>query len=117
MVHLKYNPILKEIPDIQTRFWEQFIVDMLINNNDRNNGNWGVLYENGEYRLAPVFDNGASFSNKTPDCKIIECLMMISSCNKVSLVRYLFIETMDIKYTEKTSFKLKTKHFMRWLQK
>lgn len=74
MVHLKYNPILKEIPDIQTRFWEQFIVDMLINNNDRNNGNWGVLYENGEYRLAPVFDNGASFSNKIPDCKIIECL-------------------------------------------
>ena len=26
-------------------------------------------------------------------------------------------EHLNIKYTEKTSFKLKTKHFMRWLQK
>lgn len=70
LTHLDYNPILKTIPNIKERFWEQFIVDILINNNDRNNGNWGVLYENGTYRLAPVFDNGASFSNKTPDFKL-----------------------------------------------
>ncbi len=67
MIHLSYNPVLKQITDIQSRFWEQIIIDSLINNNDRNNGNWGILYENGSYRLAPVFDNGAAFSNKLPD--------------------------------------------------
>lgn len=70
MVHLRYNPIIRNIPNINTRFWQQFIVDILINNNDRNNGNWGVLYQNGNYTLAPVFDNGASFSNKLPDYKL-----------------------------------------------
>jgi hypothetical protein len=47
-IHLSFNPVLQCIPDIVDRFWEQVIVDALINNNDRNNGNWGVLYENGE---------------------------------------------------------------------
>lgn len=74
MIHLRYNPIIHNIPDINTRFWQQFIVDVLINNNDRNNGNWGVLYQNGKYALAPVFDNGASFSNKLPDYKLELCL-------------------------------------------
>ena len=90
MVHFKYNPMFNLVPDMQTRFWEQFIVDMFINNNDRNNGNWGVLYENGKYRLAPVFDNGASFSNKVPDRKLAVLLssentMMqsVASCTSV----------------------------------
>ena len=58
LIHLTHNPILKKVPEIRQRFWEQILVDVLINNNDRNSGNWGVLYENGTYRLAPVFDNG-----------------------------------------------------------
>lgn len=74
MIHLEYNPVLQRIPDIRERFWEQVIVDALINNNDRNNGNWGVLYEQGTYKLAPVFDNGASFYNKLPDSKLSEYL-------------------------------------------
>ena len=28
------------------RFYEQAIIDIFINNNDRNNGNWGILREN-----------------------------------------------------------------------
>ena len=71
LVHLQYNPILSTIPGIQNRFWEQLLVDLFINNNDRNNGNWGVLYENGKYSLAPVFDNGAAFANKTPEDKLL----------------------------------------------
>ena len=74
MIHLDFNPVLQRIPDIKERFWEQVIVDALINNNDRNNGNWGVLYENGAYKLAPVFDNGAAFYNKLPDSKLSEYL-------------------------------------------
>lgn len=70
MLHLELNPVLQKIDGIKERFWEQLLVDALINNNDRNNGNWGVLYEDGQYRLAPVFDNGAAFSNKLPDYKL-----------------------------------------------
>ncbi len=67
---MQNNPILQELSGIEERFWDLFIVDIHINNNDRNNGNWGVIYENEQYRLAPVYDNGAAFSNKLPEEKI-----------------------------------------------
>lgn len=67
---MEYNPVLKNNPEISNRFWDTFVIDILINNNDRNNGNWGLLYEDGNYKLAPVFDNGAAFSNKMSDEKI-----------------------------------------------
>lgn len=64
MLHFELNPLLSE-PYIQSRFWDCVIVDILIDNNDRNNGNWGLLYgENGERKLAPIYDNGNSFNNK-----------------------------------------------------
>ncbi len=74
LIHLTHNPILKQVPEIRQRFWEQILVDVLIKNNDRNSGNWGVLFENDTYRLAPVFDNGAAFSNKLPDYKLTELM-------------------------------------------
>lgn len=42
-------------------FWEMFIVDALIGNWDRHNGNWGFLYNTltDEVTLAPVFDCGS----------------------------------------------------------
>ena len=39
-------------------FWDMFVVDMLIANNDRHNGNWGLLNNGYESRIAPVFDCG-----------------------------------------------------------
>lgn len=47
---------------LKTRFWDMFIVDALIGNWDRHNGNWGFLYNNttDEVTLAPVFDCGSS---------------------------------------------------------
>ena len=47
---------------LKTRFWYMFIVDALIGNWDRHNGNWGFLYNNAtdEVTLAPVFDCGSS---------------------------------------------------------
>lgn len=44
------------------RFWDMFIVDALIGNWDRHNGNWGFLYHTAEdvICLAPVFDCGSS---------------------------------------------------------
>ena len=44
------------------RFWDMFIVDALIGNWDRHNGNWGFLYDEATdtQALAPVFDCGSS---------------------------------------------------------
>lgn len=47
---------------VEGRFWEMFVVDALIGNWDRHNGNWGILRERGTDRmsLAPVYDCGSS---------------------------------------------------------
>ena len=46
---------------LSERFWDMFIVDALIGNWDRHNGNWGFLYDDktDEMTLAPVFDCGS----------------------------------------------------------
>lgn len=66
LIHSEYNPIFKKTEGLKFHFWKQSIVDILINNNDRNSGNWGVLFNRNSktYHIAPVFDNGGSFYNK-----------------------------------------------------
>ena len=46
---------------LRERFWDMFIVDALIGNWDRHNGNWGFLYNQltDEMTLAPVYDCGS----------------------------------------------------------
>ena len=46
---------------LRERFWDMFIVDALIGNWDRHNGNWGFLYNpaTDETELAPVYDCGS----------------------------------------------------------
>ncbi|MCL2603486.1 MAG: CtkA family protein [Defluviitaleaceae bacterium] len=58
---------LRTVPGVTERFWDMFVVDAFIGNNDRNNGNWGLLLNplNGEMSLAPVYDNGNAFFNKS----------------------------------------------------
>jgi len=43
-------------------FWDTFIIDSLIGNWDRHNGNWGFLYniKKDTAKLAPIFDLGSS---------------------------------------------------------
>lgn len=73
--HLNYNSLLYMIDGMSERFWDCVMIDGLINNNDRNSGNWGILrYSDGSLALAPVFDNGASFSTKISDEKINDML-------------------------------------------
>lgn len=54
---------------IKIRFWDMFIVDALIGNWDRHNGNWGFLYNNStdEVVLAPVFGCGSSLYPQADD--------------------------------------------------
>jgi hypothetical protein len=46
---------------LKKRFWDMFIVDALIGNWDRHNGNWGFLYnvEKDTMELAPVYECGS----------------------------------------------------------
>ncbi len=46
---------------LKDRFWDVFILDALIGNWDRHNGNWGFLYnvDTDEMTLAPVYDCGS----------------------------------------------------------
>ena len=50
-----------------------FVIDAFISNNDRNEGNWGLVLnkETNKLRLSPVFDNGAAFYNKSSDERLI----------------------------------------------
>ena len=70
---MEENPYFKSIPELKMLFWDMFVVDAFISNNDRNEGNWGLVLnkDTNELRLSPVFDNGAAFYNKSPDEKLI----------------------------------------------
>lgn len=48
--------------EITAFFWETFIIDALLGNGDRHDGNWGYLYniDTNDSVIAPVFDNGSS---------------------------------------------------------
>lgn len=70
LIHFEHNPVLSNVKGLKERFWDCAIIDGIIKNNNRNNGNWGLLNEDNVYKIAPIFDNGASFSNKISDEKI-----------------------------------------------
>ncbi len=73
----KNNTKVKIIPNAEERFWDMFVIDCFINNNDRHNGNWGILVDNTKgtlIDLAPVYDNGNSFFPKHDEEKMIKIL-------------------------------------------
>lgn len=52
---------LIDITLLKDFFWDMFIVDALLGNFDRHNGNWGFLInrESNSVRIAPIFDCGS----------------------------------------------------------
>ncbi len=76
MLIMENNPTFINNPSLKDRFWDMFVVDSLIGNNDRNNSNWGILVneDTKETRVAPVYDNGASFNNKMSEDRMKEIL-------------------------------------------
>lgn len=52
---------------VKQRFWDMFVIDALIGNTDRNNGNWGFFIPNNILELYPVYDCGACLNNKKSD--------------------------------------------------
>ncbi len=65
LIVMDTSDILKDTPNVKERFWDMFVVDAFIRNNDRNNGNWGIFINgDGSISLAPVYDNGNALFNK-----------------------------------------------------
>ena len=61
---------------VKKRFWDMFVIDALLGNFDRHNGNWGFLYNevNDELSIAPVYDCGSCLypqADKTTIQKIL----------------------------------------------
>ena len=58
------NPVM-----LQEFFWNMFVVDALLGNFDRHNGNWGFLIDNAEHtaEIAPVFDCGSCLLPQADD--------------------------------------------------
>lgn len=80
------SAVLESLPEMDRvmagateRFWDMFVVDAFIGNPDRNNGNWGLIFDTvgnvpRPVSLAPVFDNGSSFNPKWDEQKFADFL-------------------------------------------
>ena len=50
--------------ETKQKFWDMFIVDSLIGNTDRHNGNWGFLLNKvtGKVKFSPIYDCGSALN-------------------------------------------------------
>lgn len=65
--------ILLNKENIKEKFWDMFVIDSLIGNTDRHNGNWGFLIstQTGNATFSPIYDCGSCL-NPTLEDKDIE---------------------------------------------
>ncbi|MCR4661887.1 MAG: HipA domain-containing protein [Clostridia bacterium] len=61
---------------LSNHFWNMFVIDALIGNWDRHNGNWGLLYnqETDDIKLAPIYDCGSCLFPQIDSELIEKCL-------------------------------------------
>lgn len=98
----KLNITIKE--NIKQRFFDMFIIDALIGNTDRHNGNWGIIIEkkNKEAKFSPIYDCGLCLNpmledyelNKINEVEIknlaINCYSCIKENNKkINYISYI----------------------------
>ncbi|MDO5557788.1 MAG: HipA domain-containing protein [Clostridia bacterium] len=65
---------LMDIDTIRDKFWDMFVIDFLIGNTDRHNGNWGFILnkENKKIKFAPIYDCGSCLNPLLEDSEIKE---------------------------------------------
>ena len=58
--------------ETKQKFWDMFVIDGLIGNTDRHNGNWGFLLNKntGKVKFSPIYDCGSSLNPMLEDEKI-----------------------------------------------
>ncbi len=54
------NPLIQNKDEIKNSFWDMFVVDTLIANEDRHLHNWGFLNSKDGLAFAPIYDCGSS---------------------------------------------------------
>lgn len=69
--------------ELEDHFWDMFIVDSLIGNYDRHNGNWGILVndEHQEMKMAPIYDCGSCLFSQLTDDQMQEILQNTTEIN------------------------------------
>ena len=70
--------------ELKEHFWNMFVVDSLLGNFDRHNGNWGFLVNNEktEVTIAPIFDCGSCLFPQASDEQMKEWLETPEEMNK-----------------------------------
>ena len=63
---------LIDVDNTKEKFWDMFIVDALIGNTDRHNGNWGFILnqKNKEITFSPIYDCGSCLNPMLEDSDI-----------------------------------------------
>lgn len=61
---IEENKNLIDSKKIRKLFWDMFIIDSIIGNTDRHNGNWGFLLNKkaGDISFSPIYDCGSSLN-------------------------------------------------------
>ncbi len=64
------NIILND--NIKEKFWDMFVIDSLIGNTDRHNGNWGLLVNarSDKAQFAPIYDCGSCLNPMLEDSEL-----------------------------------------------
>lgn len=80
---IKKHKDIKNREEIQKHFWNMFIVDSLIGNYDRHNGNWGVLVKDKtqEMIIAPIYDCGSCLYSQLTDKQMQDILKSETEIN------------------------------------
>ena len=65
---LDENKIIHQ-EEIKEKFWDMFIIDSLIGNTDRHNGNWGFILNRNtkEIKFSPIYDCGSCLNPMLED--------------------------------------------------
>ncbi len=58
--------------ETKQKFWDMFVIDSLIGNTDRHNGNWGFLLNKntGKVKFSPIYDCGSALNPMLEDNEI-----------------------------------------------
>lgn len=58
--------------ETKQKFWDMFVIDSLIGNTDRHNGNWGFLLNKntGKVKFSPIYDCGSALNPMLEDDEI-----------------------------------------------
>lgn len=69
---LEESKNLIDVQEVKRKFWDMFIIDSIIGNTDRHNGNWGFLLnkETRKTKFSPIYDCGSCLNPILEDKEI-----------------------------------------------